>query len=70
MSKEDSSYIPADGDKYYNLMDIKAIVRLKRCVRIPDAAVHVNHELIHYVAQSFDCVKLLQLWKKRAELFK
>eukprot|EP00971_Amphidinium_carterae_P085091 1683355-Amphidinium_carterae.1 len=55
MSKDDTAYFPGDGDKYYNLMDMGAMVAIKRCVRIPDASVHVNHELIHYVAQSFDC---------------
>eukprot|EP00971_Amphidinium_carterae_P174926 3467670-Amphidinium_carterae.1 len=70
MSGTDASYHPADGDKYYILMEMNAIAYLKRCARIPDAAVHVNHELIHYVAQSFDCAKLLRLWKKRAEFFK
>eukprot|EP00971_Amphidinium_carterae_P325734 6456150-Amphidinium_carterae.1 len=70
MAKDDKTYSPVDGDKYYALMDMGAIVALKRCVRIPDAAVHVNHELIHYVAQSFDCAKLLRLWKKKAESFR
>eukprot|EP00971_Amphidinium_carterae_P336564 6472990-Amphidinium_carterae.2 len=69
MAGNEMPYSPADGDKYYALMGIGAVASLKRCVRVPDASVHVNHELIHYVAQSFDCVKLLRLWKNRAESF-
>eukprot|EP00971_Amphidinium_carterae_P177291 3515924-Amphidinium_carterae.1 len=69
MFSEERSIFPADGVGYYQLMAGGMITSVKRCIRVPDASIQVNHELIHYVAQSFDCADLLRLWKERAERF-
>eukprot|EP00971_Amphidinium_carterae_P058821 1162903-Amphidinium_carterae.1 len=69
MFSEERSIFPHDGVGYYQLMADGKITSVTRCIRVPDASIQVNHELIHYVAQSFDCANLLQLWRERAEKF-
>eukprot|EP00971_Amphidinium_carterae_P094998 1879733-Amphidinium_carterae.1 len=39
MINEENSVFPADGGKYYELMNRGAITSVRRCVRIPDASV-------------------------------
>eukprot|EP00971_Amphidinium_carterae_P046663 919334-Amphidinium_carterae.3 len=69
MKSDGRAIFHSDGVGYYTMMAEGMITSVQKCVRVPDPSIHVNHELIHYVAQSYDCADLLQLWKERAEGF-